>query len=73
MEELAQSSPAEMQRIEFLVKRDGPAATHTWVERTLKMYRAAVKDSHSHASTVHYRPLFEASINTFEKWLANNP
>lgn len=73
MEEPAQSSPAEQRRIEFLIERDGPAAARDWVERTLKMYRAAVNDPGSHASTSHYKPLFEASIHTFEAWLAKNP
>lgn len=71
MEESAQLSPAEQQRIEFLITRDGSAATRDWVERTLKMYRAAVSDPGSHASNPHYKPLFDASIHTFEKWLAN--
>lgn len=73
MEERVQSSPAEQQRIKFLIKRDGPAPTRDWVERTLNMYRAAVNDPGSHASTPHYKPLFEASIHTFEDWLAKNP
>lgn len=60
---------AEMRRIEFLVNRDGPEAARDWVERTLKMYRAAVNDTNSHASNSQYKPLFEASIQVFEKWL----
>lgn len=73
MEASEQLSPAERSRIEFLMQRDGRASTRNWVERTLKMYRAAVNDPGSHSSNTHYRPLFEASIRTFEKWLSENP
>lgn len=73
MEEPTQSSPAEQQRIEFLIERDGPATARDWVERTLKMYRAAANDPGSYASSPHYKPLFEASIHTFEQWLSDNP
>lgn len=73
MEAPTASSPAEQRRIEFLIQRDGPAAARDWVERTLEMYRTAVNDPGSHASNSHYRPQFEASIRSFEKWLSENP
>ncbi len=62
----------ETQRIEFLIKRDGPKATRAWIERTLAIYREAVKSSKSHASLSDYLPSFEASIREFEAWLKNN-
>lgn len=61
----------EHERIRLLEARDGPAAASAWVERTLAIYRDAVKSPASHASTAHYRPLFEASISVFEQWLRN--
>lgn len=61
----------EYARIHFLVERDGLSATREWVERTLANYREAVDSPGSHASTPNYRPLFEASIETFEQWLAD--
>jgi hypothetical protein len=72
MEASERLSPAERRRIEFLIRRDGRASARDWVERTLKMYRSAVENTDSHASNPHYRPLFEASIYTFEKWLSEN-
>lgn len=59
----------EHERIRMLVERDGPCAAQAWVERTLEIYREAVASPASHASTAHYRPLFEASISVFEQWL----
>lgn len=61
----------EHERIRFLVERDGPSAAHEWVERTLANYREAIDSPGSHASTPNYRPLFEASIETFRHWLAD--
>jgi len=63
----------EYQRIRFLVDRDGPAAARDWVERTLTIYREAANNPRSHASTPNYRPLFRASIEAFEQWLAHPP
>ncbi|MDQ3797759.1 MAG: hypothetical protein M3294_09415 [Pseudomonadota bacterium] len=60
----------EIERIDFLVRRDGKAAARAWVERTLAIYRAAIAKPGSHASSTTYRPLFEDSIRTFEAWLA---
>ena len=40
-----------------------------WVERTLAIYRNALKSPAHHASKEHYRPLFEESIHAFEEWL----
>jgi hypothetical protein len=60
---------SEAQRIDFLVRRDGPEEARAWVERTLNLYRAAITSHTSHASTNEYRPLFEQSIREFEAWL----
>jgi hypothetical protein len=59
----------EIQRIRFLLERDGDAATREWVERTLNIYRNAVATADSHASTPQYRPRFEHAIDRFEQWL----
>jgi hypothetical protein len=60
----------EIERINFLIQRDGERTTRTWVERTLSIYREAITKPGSHASIDSYRPLFERSIHTFEAWLA---
>jgi len=60
----------EIERIDFLIQRDGEQAARAWVERTLRMYREAITKPGSHASNPAYRPLFEDSIRTFEAWLA---
>ena len=60
----------EMERINFLVKRDGESAARAWVERTLKMYREVISNPRSHASYKDYQPLFQESIHEFEAWLA---
>ena len=62
----------ETQRIAFLIERDGPKVTRAWIERTLAIYREAVKSPKSHASLPDYLPSFEASIREFEAWLKNN-
>ena len=59
----------EGQRIRFLTERDGPEAAMAWVERTLAIYRNALKSRASRASEEHYRPQFEASVRAFEEWL----
>ena len=63
---------SEARRIAFLVGRDGEPAARAWVERTLHLYREAVTTK-SHAARPDYRPLFEASIRTFEQWLKERP
>ena len=60
---------SEARRIEFLLQRDGEAATRAWVERTLEIYRTAMA-SDGYAASAAYRPLFEESIREFEQWLA---
>ncbi len=59
----------ERQRIDFLVRRDGVAAAHAWVARTLDIYSTAINNHRSYASQPPYRPLFEQSIRAFEIWL----
>ena len=61
---------SESERIEFLLKRDGPEATRAWVQRTLAIYRAAVRYPASHTADSLYRLRFEQAIREFEQWLA---
>jgi hypothetical protein len=60
----------EIERINYLLQRDGEKATRAWVERTLRIYREAITKPGSHASNTTYRPLFEKAIHEFEEWLA---
>ena len=60
----------ESERIEFLLRRDGPTATRTWVERTLTMYRKELSHPSSYACDATYRPRFEKAVREFEDWLA---
>jgi hypothetical protein len=60
----------EIERIRFLIQRDGEKAARAWVERTLKIYCEAISTPRSPASSAAYRPLFEESIRTFKAWLA---
>jgi hypothetical protein len=70
----AQQHASELERIEFVVHRDGEDEATKWVRKTLDIYRHALADRRSHASLPQYRPLFEDSIRTFEAWLqANTP
>lgn len=62
----------ESERIEFLLKRDGFAATRAWVERTLTIYRQALRDPKHYANDPSYRPLFERAVGEFEEWLASH-
>lgn len=61
----------ERQRIRLLLERDGRAAARAWVERTRRLYAEAVADPRSYASQPQHRPSFEASIHTFDTWLAH--
>lgn len=60
----------ESERIEFLLQRDGPAATRAWVERTLTIYREALRDPRHYANDPSYKPLFERAVRELEEWLA---
>ncbi len=62
----------ETSRIEFLLRRDGMAATLIWVRRTLAIYRRAVLDRRRFAHTAKYRRKFVASCLSFRCWLASN-
>jgi hypothetical protein len=61
---------SESGRIEFLLRRDGSAATRAWVERTLAIYREALRDPRHFANDPSYRPLFERAVRQLEEWLA---
>jgi len=63
---------AEAARIEFLLQRDGAAATLGWVRRTLAIYRRAVLDRRHFAHIAEYRLKFVASCLEFRRWLAAN-
>jgi hypothetical protein len=60
----------EIERINYLIERDGEEAARAWVERTLRIYREAITKPGSPASNATYRPLFEKAIREFEAWLA---
>jgi hypothetical protein len=57
----------EQGRIEFLLQRDGIAATIEWVRRTLWIYRHALsgRGGYGHA----YRRELIASCCDFKRWL----
>jgi hypothetical protein len=63
---------AENSRIEFLVQRDGIAATQVWVRRTLAIYRSAVLNRKHFAHNAEYRTTFIVSCLSFRRWLALN-
>lgn len=63
---------AEASRIEFLLQRDGAAATLVWVRRTLAIYRRAVLDRRHFAHMTQYRLKFVASCLEFRRWLIAN-
>ena len=60
----------EIERINYLLQRDGDEATRAWVERTLRVYREAITKPGSHASNTTSRPLFEKAIHELEEGLA---
>lgn len=62
---------SEAGRIAFLLQRDGRAATRVWIERTLNLYREAVRRPEHGAGSL-YRAQFEQAIGEFEEWLAQN-
>ena len=63
---------AEASRIEFLLQRDGLAATRIWVLRTLAIYRRSVLDRGHFAHTAYYRRKFIVSYLGFRRWLVSN-
>lgn len=60
----------EAERIGFLLRRDGSAASRAWVRRTLAIYREALRDPRHYASDPSYKPLFERAVREFDEWLA---
>ena len=60
---------SELERIEFLLHRDGYEATRNFVEVTLHTYRTALAQPDNYASTPHYRWRFEQAVNEFQHWL----
>jgi hypothetical protein len=65
----AETARPESERIDFLLRRDGHTVTRDWVERTVRIYEAAMADPRGHASDPFYRPLFERAIEEFHAWL----
>ena len=59
---------AEKARIEFLLQRDGTAATLVWVRRTLTIYRRALLDGRHFAHLAEFRPRFIASCLELRVW-----
>ncbi len=62
----------ETSRIEFLLQRDGAAATRIWVRCTLAIYLRSVLNRRHFAHTNEYRRKFVASCLSFRSWLASN-
>ena len=69
MEPMREPRP-ESGRIEFLLQRDGPAATRGLVERTLAIYREALRDPRHYANDPSYKPRFVRAVRELEEWLA---
>ena len=67
-----QAQLAEISRIEFLLQRDGVAATLIWVWRTLAIYRRAVLSRRHFAHSSEYRRKFVISCVSFRHWLVLN-
>jgi hypothetical protein len=61
----------EADRIDFLLQRDGYEMTRAWVERTLGIYRDALRVRGARGDSYSAAP-FERSIAEFEGWLAQN-
>ena len=55
----------EASRVEFLLQRDGAAATQIWVRRTLAIYRRSALDRRHFAHTAEYRRKFVVSYLGF--------
>lgn len=67
----AEAARPESERIDFLLQRDGHTVARAWVERTARIYEAAIADPRGHASDPFYRPLFERAIGEFHAWLGD--
>jgi hypothetical protein len=60
----------EQERIEFLLRRDGPELTAVWVRRTMGIYRRAVLDRRHFASAGAFRRIYIEAYCQFKRWLA---
>jgi len=58
---------SERGRIEFLLRRDGLAATVEWVRRTTRIYRRAVLGRQGYGRE--YRHILIAAYCEFKRWL----
>lgn len=52
----------ESQRLAFIARRDGRAAARQWAERTLEIYREAVRNPRSHTSLPAYRGTYLTAV-----------
>lgn len=62
---------SDLKRIEYLLNRDGPAATRVWVERARAIYGKELADPGSFAADPPYKPRFERPVRPFQEWLAS--
>lgn len=61
---------SESGRIEFLLRRDGLAATVEWVQRTLRIYRCAVLGRQGYGRE--YRRVLIEAYCDFKRWLGRD-
>ncbi|MGH9930210.1 MAG: hypothetical protein ACREA9_13440 [Pyrinomonadaceae bacterium] len=64
---------SERERIDFLLRRDGPQMAVKWVTNTMRIYRSAVLNKRHFASTGEYRRKFIEAYCEFKHWLAAFP
>lgn len=64
---------SELERIDLLLRRDGPEATRAFVQTTLHTYRGALTRPEHYASSSHYRWRFEQAVQEFQQWLDEAP
>lgn len=53
---------SERERLEFVAKRDGPAAADEFAAQTLGVYLMALNDPTHHANLRQYKPRFQAAV-----------
>ncbi len=60
---------SELERIDFLLHRDGQEVTRAYVQVTLHTYCSALARPEHYASTPYYRWRFEQAVQEFQQWL----
>ena len=63
---------SELDRIGFLLRRDGYAATRAWVERTAAIYREQLRRCSGAAADSVYCRRYSRAVAELEEWLAAN-